>query len=141
MADKVRILLVEGEPFSRFIQAELALRGYEVHRTSSGTSAIELVWSWQPNLILLESCLPDADGYDICEHIRALSPVPIIMLASLAEPADKVKGLTLGADDYVSKPLSLTVLVARIRAVLRRVEQFGPIVSWDEARISEQCTR
>jgi two-component system KDP operon response regulator KdpE len=90
-----------------------------------GLEAVDLAAREKPNLIILDIRMPNLDGYEACQRIREFSAVPIIMLTALAENADKVKGLDAGADDYVTKPFSAEELLARVRAVLRRVELVG----------------
>ncbi|TEU11117.1 MAG: response regulator transcription factor [Anaerolineales bacterium] len=120
---KVRILVVDDEPrYVRAIQINLEASGYQVLAARDGQTAIELAVSEEPDLILLDIRMPGLDGYEVCWRIREFSAVPIIMLTALAEDADKVKGLDIGADDYVTKPFSAEELLARVRAVLRRVE-------------------
>jgi len=120
---KVRILVVDDEPrYVRAIQINLEASGYKVLAARDGQTAIELAVSEEPDLILLDIRMPGPDGYEVCQRIREFSAVPIIMLTALAEDADKVKGLDIGADDYVTKPFSAEELWARVRAVLRRVE-------------------
>jgi DNA-binding response OmpR family regulator len=120
---KVCILVVDDEPrYIRAIQINLEASGYEVITARDGQTAIELAASEEPDLILLDIRMVDLDGYEVCRRIREFSAVPIIMLTALAEDADKVAGLDVGADDYVTKPFSADELLARVRAVLRRVE-------------------
>jgi len=120
---KVRILVVDDEPrYIRAIQINLEASGYEVLAARDGQTAIELAASEEPDLILLDIRMPGLDGYEVCQRIREFSAVPIIMLTALAEDTDKVKGLDIGADDYVTKPFSADELLARVRAALRRVE-------------------
>jgi two-component system KDP operon response regulator KdpE len=119
----VRILAVDDEPrYTWAIQAVLQGVGYETLTAEDGESAIERAAVEQLDLILLDLRLPDLDGYEVCRRIREFSTTPIIMLTAMATEADKVKGLEAGADDYVTKPFGAQELVARVRAVLRRVE-------------------
>jgi DNA-binding response OmpR family regulator len=118
---RTRILVVDDEP--RYVQVakvNLELRGYEVLAARDGQTAIALAASEKPDLILLDIRMPGLDGYTVCQRIREFSNAPIIMLTALAEVADKIKGLDVGADDYVTKPFSIPELLARVRAVLRR---------------------
>jgi len=119
---KASVLVVDDEPrYVRAIQFNLEASGYEVIVAKDGRTAIELAASEEPDLVILDIRMPDLDGYEICREIRQFSGVPIIMLTALAQDADKVKGLDLGADDYVTKPFSAEEMLARVRAVLRRV--------------------
>ncbi len=127
---KPRILMVDDEPrYAWAIQTNLRSRGYEVLLAGDGCSAVEMTASEDPDLILLDLIMPGMDGYEACRHIRQFSKVPIIMLTARATDADKVKGLDTGADDYVTKPFSIEVLLARIRAALRRADLAGNLES------------
>ncbi len=120
---KVRILVAEDEPrYVWAIQANLEARDYEVLTASDGHEAVQLAADAQPDLILLDIKMPVMNGYEACRRIREFSTVPIIMITAMAEEADKVLGLDLGADDYISKPFSVPELLARVRSALRRVE-------------------
>ncbi|MCP4538146.1 MAG: response regulator transcription factor [Chloroflexi bacterium] len=120
---QTRILVVDDEHrYIRAVQINLTTRGYQVLAAQDGPTAIELVISEEPDLVILDIRMPGMDGYEVCRLIREFSNVPIIMLTAMAEDADKVKGLDMGADDYVTKPFSAKELVARVKAVLRRVE-------------------
>jgi len=115
--------MVDDEPrYIRAVQVNLEASGYEVLAARDGPTAIDLAASEEPDLILLDVRMPGLDGCEVCRRIRQFSTVPIIMLTALAENADKVKGLDVGADDYVTKPFSADELLARVRAVLRRIE-------------------
>jgi DNA-binding response OmpR family regulator len=122
-AGKTRILVVDDEPrYVRAIQVNLEASGYQVLTAQDGLTAVERAASEEPDLIILDVRMPGIDGFQACERIREFSTAPVIMLTALAEDADKVKGLDVGADDYVTKPFSADELLARVRAVLRRVE-------------------
>jgi DNA-binding response OmpR family regulator len=99
--------------------------GFSVLEARGGKSALAVVRAEKPDLLILDLGLPDMDGLDVCRAVRRDSNVPIIMLTARDQDADKVAGLELGADDYVTKPFSPKVLVARVRAVLRRLEGAG----------------
>ncbi|MEJ2486054.1 MAG: response regulator transcription factor [Anaerolineales bacterium] len=115
------VLTVDDEPrFVRLIEANLLSAGYKVLTANNGPSALEIVVSKQPNLILLDVMMPEMDGFEVLERIREFSNVPIIMLTAKGEEADRVEGLNRGADDYVVKPFSANELLARVRAVIRR---------------------
>jgi DNA-binding response OmpR family regulator len=121
--NKVRILVVDDERrYVRAIQVNLKASGYEVLAASNGQTAVDLVATEELDLIVLDIRMPGMDGFEVCQRIREFSAVPIIMLTALAADADKVKGLDIGADDYVTKPFSAEELLARVRAALRRVE-------------------
>ena len=120
---KIRILVAEDEPrYIWAIQTNLEARDYEVLTATDGQQAIDLAADAQPDLILLDIKMPVVNGYEACRRIREFSTVPIIMITAMAEEADKVLGLDLGADDYVTKPFSVPELLARVRAALRRIE-------------------
>src|SRR5512139_3066139 len=124
--DHVRILVAEDEPrYIWAIQTNLEARGYHVLTASDGQTAVELAANEEPDLILLDIKMPILNGYEACRRIREFSTVPIIMITAMAEESDKVRGLDLGADDYVTKPFSVPELLARVRAALRRAEFAG----------------
>ncbi len=117
----VRILVVEDEPkYIWAITTNLKARGYLVLSAQDGQKAVELAVSEEPDLVLLDIKIPGLNGYEVCQRIREFSTVPIIMITAMAEEADKVYGLEMGADDYITKPFSSKELIARIRAVLKR---------------------
>jgi two-component system, OmpR family, KDP operon response regulator KdpE len=116
-----RILVVDDEPrYLRLLEANLKTEGYEVSKAADGVQALD-TFSAQPfDLILLDILMPRLDGFAVLQRIRAFSNVPIMVLTAKGEEQDRVKGLDLGADDYLVKPFSATELLARVRAVLRR---------------------
>lgn len=119
-----RVLLVEDEPnLVEAIRYALELEGLEVLTARSGRHGLELARTAHPSLVLLDVMLPESSGFDVCRQIRSSSDVPIIMLTAKDTEADKVAGLELGADDYVTKPFSMRELVARVRAQLRRTHR------------------
>jgi len=119
-----KILLVEDEEeIQELVGYNLTKQGYQVIRASSGEEAMSLASAEMPDLILLDLMLPGVDGLEVCRSLKrdaALQAVPIVMLTAKGEETDVVTGLEMGADDYVAKPFSPRVLIARIRAVLRR---------------------
>jgi two-component system KDP operon response regulator KdpE len=118
-----RILVVDDEPrMIHFIRLNLEHDGFEVVDTTSGTKALDRLRDQLPDLILLDVMMPDLDGFETLRLIREISTVPVIMLTAKGEEDDRVRGLELGADDYVTKPFSPRELVSRVRAVLRRTE-------------------
>jgi DNA-binding response OmpR family regulator len=120
MAGK-KILLVDDEPkVCDLIKAYLVKDGYEVITAADGKSALEQAQRHKPDLIVLDLNLPEIDGLEVCRNIRRDSDVPIIMLTARDDEVDKVVGLEIGADDYVTKPFSPRELAARVSAVLRR---------------------
>jgi DNA-binding response OmpR family regulator len=118
---KVRVLVVDDEPrYVRAIQVNLEGSGYEVLTANDGPAAIAQAANEAIDLVLLDIRMPGLDGYEVCRRIRQFSSVPIIFLTARAETADKIQGLELGADDYVTKPFSAEELMARVQVVLRR---------------------
>ena len=118
-----RILVVDDEErMVRFIRLNLEHDGFQVIEAYRGAQAIDRLRSTLPDLILLDVMLPDLDGFEVLRIIRQNSSVPVIMLTAKGEEEDRVRGLELGADDYVTKPFSPRELVSRVRAVLRRTE-------------------
>lgn len=118
------ILVVEDEEkLARLLASYLEQAGFSVHCIENGLEATPWVREHKPDLILLDLMLPGADGLDICRNVRAFSSVPIIMVTARVEEIDRLLGLELGADDYICKPYSPREVVARVRAVLRRVSQ------------------
>lgn len=119
-----KILLVDDEPkVCELIKAYLVKDGYDVIIAADGQTAIEQAQRYKPDLILLDLNLPELDGLEVCRTIRKQSNVPIIMLTARDEEIDKVVGLEMGADDYVTKPFSPRELAARVSAVLRRYRE------------------
>jgi DNA-binding response OmpR family regulator len=117
------ILLVEDEEdIAAIVRAYLEREGFRVVWASRGTEGLQALEQHDVRLAILDVQLPDTDGFDLCQAIRAVSPLPVVMLTARDEEIDRVTGLELGADDYVTKPFSPRELAARIRAVLRRVE-------------------
>ena len=116
------LLVVEDEPNIRELLAtSLRFAGFEVHTASNGTEAIRLAGSLEPDLVVLDVMLPDLDGFAVTRRIRESGKhIPIVFVTARDSLDDKIKGLTVGGDDYVTKPFSLDEVVARIRAVLRR---------------------
>jgi two-component system KDP operon response regulator KdpE len=116
------VLVVDDEPqILRVIRASLPLRGYEVITASSGEEALDQISKQVPDLIILDLVMPEMSGLDVCRRVREFSAVPIIVLSAKGSESDKVAALDLGADDYVTKPFGMDELLARVRAVLRRL--------------------
>jgi DNA-binding response OmpR family regulator len=122
-----RILVVDDEPrMIRFIRLNLEHDGFDVVEASSGTQALTELRDRLPDLVLLDVMMPDLDGFETLGLLREISTVPVIMLTAKGEEDDRVHGLELGADDYITKPFSPRELVSRVRAVLRRTETPSP---------------
>ena len=118
-----KILVVDDEPlYQRLLKVNLETEGFEVITASNGETAVELVASQKPQLVVLDIMMPKLDGIATCERIRQFSNVPVIMLTAKGEENDRVRGFAVGADDYVVKPFSVNELVARVHAVLRRAQ-------------------
>lgn len=123
--DKKRILIVDDdENIAELISLYLAKECFDTEIAGDGEEAVRLFKTYQPHMILLDIMLPGMDGYDVCREIRKVSNVPIIMLSAKGEVFDKVLGLKIGADDYMVKPFDSNELVARVQAILRRMEKF-----------------
>ncbi|MEL6526107.1 MAG: response regulator transcription factor [Chloroflexota bacterium] len=117
------ILLVEdANALAKNIQRELTQAGFSVHHAMNGLQALEIHASEQPDLIILDWMLPKLDGLEVLRQIRHYSATPVIMLTARSEELDRVMGLEVGADDYLTKPFSNRELIARVKAMLRRVE-------------------
>jgi len=118
-----RILVVDDEQrMARFIRLNLEHDGFRVTEAYDGTQAMDRLRTAMPDLILLDVMLPDFDGFEVLKMVRSLSPVPVIMVTAKSEEDERIRGLELGADDYVTKPFSPRELVSRVKAVLRRTE-------------------
>ena len=116
-----RILLVEDDAaLARVLRDNFTIEGFEVEWVSDGNVAVTVARKFAPDLVLLDVMLPGRDGFDLCGLLREGGRVPIILLTARGQKTDKLKGLNLGADDYVTKPFELEELLARVRAVLRR---------------------
>jgi two-component system response regulator RegX3 len=128
-----RILIVEDEPgLAESVRYALETEGFEVTVADTGVSGLDLARRSAPDLVLLDLMLPEMSGLDVCRLIRSSSDVPIIMLTAKDSEADKVTGLELGADDYMTKPFSMRELLARVRAHLRRASKSGVLAESNE---------
>ena len=120
-AKKTTIVAADDDPqLLRLMTRNLQLEGYDVLGASDGELALELIESNPPDLVLLDVMMPKMDGFTVCYRVRESSSVPIIIVTARGQDQDKVRGLDLGADDYLTKPFSVDELLARVRAVLRR---------------------
>ncbi len=116
-----RILVVEDDAaLSRILRDNLTIDGFEVQCVSDGSAAIAVARTFTPDLALLDVTLPGTSGFDLCRAWSQARAFPVILLTARSQKADKLKGLSLGADDYITKPFDLEELLARVRAVLRR---------------------
>jgi DNA-binding response OmpR family regulator len=141
------ILLVDDEAtFAETLAYNLQREGYTVLHAGNGVEGLELARCHRPDLLVLDVMLPRLDGFSVCRILRQESDVPIIMLTARQDEVDRIAGLELGADDYISKPFSLGEFLARIRAILRRLEQqprvFGrEILTCDTLRVDVSSRR
>ena len=121
-AQNPRVLVVDDEPNIReLVQVALNFHGCAVTTGATGQDALQLAYAFDPDLIVLDVLLPDIDGFEVCRRLRSVAnDVPVIFLTARDATADTVTGLTIGGDDYITKPFSVEALVARVRAVLRR---------------------
>jgi len=125
ITNKTILVVDDEERMLRFIRLNLEHDGFKVIEAVKGHEALDKMRTGMPDLILLDVMLPDLDGFEVLKMVREISNIPIIMLTAKGEEDDRVKGLELGADDYVTKPFSPRELVSRVKAVLRRVESEG----------------
>src|SRR5258708_19158176 len=122
-AKKTTILTADDDPqLLRLVARNLQFEGYEVLTASDGKMALEQIEAHTPDLVLLDVMMPKMDGFTVCHRVREFSTVPIIIVTARGQDQDKVRGLDLGADDYLTKPFSVDELLARVRAVLRRTQ-------------------
>ena len=116
-----KILIVEDEvKIARFVTLELQHEGYEVQAAHDGRTGLQMCESWQPDLLILDLMLPELSGIEVCRRLRQTCDIPIIMLTAKDDVSDKVMGLDMGADDYMTKPFAIEELLARIRVSLKK---------------------
>ena len=124
VSHKPRVLVVEDErTIAQAIAARLEAEGFAVDQVHDGLAALERAAAWNPELVVLDVMLPGLNGHEVCRRLQADRPVPVLMLTARDDEIDLLVGLGIGADDYMTKPFSMRELVARIRALLRRVER------------------
>jgi len=122
-AKRTTVLAADDDPqLLRLVTRNLQLEGYEVLAASDGQQALEQIEQKSPDLVLLDIMMPKMDGFTVCYKVREFSSVPIIIVTARGQDQDKVRGLDLGADDYLTKPFSVDELLARVRSVLRRAQ-------------------
>jgi DNA-binding response OmpR family regulator len=132
------ILLIDDDArLTEPIQFQLEALGYTVAIAHDGAAGVQLVMSIRPDLVLLDIMLPGKDGWQVCHEVRQFSQVPIIMLTALGQEIDRIRGLELGADDYLTKPFSFHALVAHIKSLLRRVQWDQALLTANQVRIGE----
>src|SRR6266516_478716 len=135
MEIKKRILVVDDEQeITMVLRSGLVTHGYEVRVAGEGEAALELFQAWTPDLVVTDLSMPNMNGLRLCQQLRAISGVPIIVLSVKGDEANKIEALDAGADDYVTKPFGIGELLARVRATLRRV----PIGSNEEQVVIEE---
>lgn len=136
-----RILLIEDEPdLARVLVRELEAGGYQVLHAADGWTALDLHTREQPDLLILDWMLPGLDGLEVLRRVRHTSAVPVLMLTAKGEEIDRVMGLEVGADDYLTKPFSMRELMARVRALLRRMAHVQQILTEDRIKDSAVLT-
>jgi two-component system KDP operon response regulator KdpE len=127
MSERPRILVVDDEPqLTRVLRTGLTSRGYDVRAAADGLAGFETFTDWHPDLVITDLAMPVMDGLELCRRLRAISPVPIIVLSAKGEEKTKVEALDSGADDYITKPFGIDELLARVRASLRRATALPP---------------
>lgn len=138
MTDKKAILIVEDERrIARFLQIELEHEGFATSIEENGTRAYECILQGDFDLVLLDVMLPGMDGMEICRKVREISQVPIIMLTAKDEVEDKVRGLELGADDYMTKPFAIQELIARIHNALRKHQKMDDPLQGEKLTVKD----
>jgi two-component system KDP operon response regulator KdpE len=140
-----RILVVDDEPqIVRALRAGLHANGYDVEAAPDGQTALEMVATSQPDLMILDLGLPDIDGIDVIDRLRDWTDVPIIVLSARDARAEKIRALDLGADDFVNKPFAMDELLARMRATMRRhvpAETVAPLLTFGPLEIDREATQ
>jgi two-component system KDP operon response regulator KdpE len=137
MNEKPRILVVDDEPqLTRVLRTGLKSHSYDVRTAADGLSGLETFNDWHPDLVITDLAMPNMNGLELCRKIRAVSPVPIIVLSAKGEEKTKVEALDIGADDFVTKPFGIDELLARIRATLRRA--MTPVVNGAEPTLLQE---
>jgi len=121
--NKLILVVDDEERMARFIRLNLEHDGFQVVEANRGMQAIQVLRDRMPDVVILDVMMPDIDGFEVLQLIRETSQVPVIMLTAKGEEDDRVRGLELGADDYITKPFSPREMVSRVKAVLRRTDQ------------------
>jgi DNA-binding response OmpR family regulator len=128
--DAARILVVEDEPtINQAVSDRLRAEGFTVDQAYDGPGAVATFEQQPPDLVVLDVMLPGFDGLEVCRRIQAIRPVPVLMLTARSDETDVLVGLGVGADDYVTKPFSMREVVARVRALLRRVDRAAALAA------------
>ena len=127
---RLRILVVEDEPIiNQAVADRLVAEGFEVAQEYAGPAAVATATAWDPDALVLDVMLPGFDGHEVCRRVQAARPVPVLMLTARDDETDVLVGLGVGADDYLTKPFSMRELVARLKALLRRVERANELAA------------
>ncbi|MBU5210840.1 response regulator transcription factor [Heyndrickxia sp. FSL K6-6286] len=122
--DKIKILIIEDDgPIADLLSYGLIMEGFHTQIETSGSSGLSALDTYKPNVLLLDWMLPDCSGLDICKHVTTNYNIPILMITAKSDITDKVIGLEYGADDYITKPFDMREVVARIRTIVRRLDQ------------------
>lgn len=142
--EAVKVLVVDDEPNIRdLLSASLRFAGHQVATAANGTDAVKKIIDWQPDIVLLDVMLPDVSGFGVTKKIRGMGiETPILFLTARDDTEDKITGLTVGGDDYVTKPFSLDEIMARIQAILRRTSKDGApgsVITVGELTINEDA--
>jgi DNA-binding response OmpR family regulator len=139
-AARKRILIIEDEPdLVRGLRDALEFEGFDIVSSGKGAEGVQIARAHAPDLVLLDLMLPDMNGFAVCEEIRKTNPlIPIIMLTARSQESDKIRGLEVGADDYVTKPFSVGELVARIGAIFRRLQRGGASAGGGTGGLSDE---
>ena len=128
MGDKTKLLIIEDDAdLVKALELYFSRAGYEVVTAANGLEGLQVLYKERPDIVILDIAMPKLDGWEVCRRIRELSQVPIVILTARVQEDERVKGLKLGADDYVVKPFSLKELEARLEAVLRRARAARPM--------------
>lgn len=137
--EKKRILIVDDEKeISDLLEVYLAEAGFEVYKFYSAAGVMECIEEKGVDLAILDVMLPDTDGFLLCRNIRKKWFFPVIMLTAKVEDADKIKGITMGADDYITKPFNPLEVVARVRGQLRRAQAYNPAMNNEDHRMEDE---
>jgi DNA-binding response OmpR family regulator len=122
-----RVLIVDDEPTIReMVGLNLRREGIEVFQAATGEEALRMLAEYRPDAMVLDIMMPGMDGFEVCRRVRDVSTIPILLLSARGEEVDRVVGLEMGADDYLTKPFAMRELVARVRAMLRRIRMTAP---------------
>jgi two-component system KDP operon response regulator KdpE len=140
----VKILIADDDPqILRALKVTLGARGYEIHTAADGREALDAVVAHRPDLVMLDLGMPRLDGVEVIAGIRGWSTVPILVVSGRTDAADKVEALDAGADDYVTKPFAMEELLARLRALTRRLapgDDDAPVVAFGDVRVDLSST-